>query len=254
MVTSLDDIIIWSDSVEEHCTNIATILSALHSHHLYCSPKKMQLFCTELTFLGHHISCTGIEVDSSKVNTILAWPTLCSASNVRSFLGLVRYISSFLPSLATHTLTLAPLTMRDAEKNFTWDDTHQAAFEAIKHVVVSRECLTIIDHANMGSNCVFVLTDVSDFATGAVLSYGETLESAQPVMFDSMQLKGAELIHPMHEKELLAIVHALRHWRTDLLGVPFISKTANSVMRAKPLRHANHRALPHNSFIVEAHH
>ena len=208
----LDDIIIWSNSIEEHRDNVATILSALRSHHLYCSPKKTQLFCTELTFLGHHISCAGIEANSSKVDTILAWPTPRSASDVRSFLGLVRYISSFLPSLAMHTLTLTPLTTKDAEKTFTWADAHQRPFEAIKRVVVSCECLTVIDHSNMGSNRVFVSTDASDFATGAVLSYGVTLESACPVTFDSMQLKGAELNYPVHEKELLAIVRALRHW------------------------------------------
>ena len=85
----LDDIIIWSNSVDEHRTNVATILSALHSHHLYCSPKKTQLFCTKLTFLGHRILRAGIEADSSKVETILAWPPPCSASDVHSFLGLV---------------------------------------------------------------------------------------------------------------------------------------------------------------------
>ena len=59
----LDDIIIWSNSLEEHQENCAKVLRALRSAHLYCSPKKTTLFCTEIDFLGHHISARGLEAD-----------------------------------------------------------------------------------------------------------------------------------------------------------------------------------------------
>ena len=54
-----------------------------------------------------------------------------------------------------------------------------------------------------------------------MLSFGPTWETARPVAFDSMQLKGAELNYPIHEKELLAILRALKKWRADLLGMTF---------------------------------
>ena len=72
----------------------------------------------------------------------------------------------------------------------------------------------------MGDNWVFVTCDSSDWRTGAVLSYGLTWESAQPVAFDSMALKAAQINYPVHEKELLAIIRALQKWQSDLLGVP----------------------------------
>ena len=50
-------------------------------------------------------------------------------------------------------------------------------------------------------------------------------ESARPVAFDSMQLKGAEKNYPVHEKELLAIIRALKKWRSDLLGTQFLVYT-----------------------------
>ena len=56
---------------------------------------------------------------------------------------------------------------------------------------MSRECLTVIDHVNPGGNKIFVTTDASDLRTGAVLSWGPTWESAQPIAFDSMQLNEA---------------------------------------------------------------
>ncbi|THH11766.1 hypothetical protein EW146_g7926 [Bondarzewia mesenterica] len=222
----LDDIIIWSQTIEEHVQNVSLILQALCEASLYCSPKKTSLFLEELNFLGHTISARGLEADGQKVERILDWPTPRSAHDVRSFLELVRYIAVFLPQLAEFTHVLTPLTSLEANKCWPgWDDTSQRAFDAIKQLVVSRECLTIIDHENSSSNKIFVTCDASDWRTGSVLSWGETWETARPVTFDSMQLSGPALNYPVHEKELLAIVRALEVFRTDLLGMPFIVRT-----------------------------
>jgi len=85
----LDDIVIWSKTVEEHAEHIRLILTALHNTRLYCNPKKCEFFLLELDFLGHHISGHGIEAQSFKVNKILNWPVPKSASDVCSYLGLV---------------------------------------------------------------------------------------------------------------------------------------------------------------------
>ena len=68
----LDDIVIWSSSVDEHQRNVWTILQALREADLYCSVKKLQLFTTELDFLGHHISERGVEPDGWKVESCLS--------------------------------------------------------------------------------------------------------------------------------------------------------------------------------------
>ena len=82
------------------------------------------------------------------------------------------------------------------------------------------ECLTVIDYEDTTKK-IFVTTDASDRRTGAVLSFGETWETARPVAYDSYQLNEAEKNYPVHEKELLAIVKALKKWRTSLLGTHF---------------------------------
>ncbi|TFY53536.1 hypothetical protein EVJ58_g9399 [Rhodofomes roseus] len=222
----LDDIVIWSDSVEEHARHVQMILDALRTAQLYCNPKKCHFFLLELDFLGHKISHRGIEAQSTKVDKVLEWPVPRNATDVRAFLGLVRYIASYLPNLAEHTRVLTPLTTKEAKRDFpAWTDAHQRAFDAIKALVVSRECLTVIDHEHPGDNKVFVTCDASDWRTGAALSWGTTWETARPVAFDSMQLKGAELNYPIHEKELLAIIRALKKWRADLLGMPLLVYT-----------------------------
>ena len=114
----IDEVVIWSDDLEQHEKHVDLIMLALRQSHLYLNGKKCQFFLTELDFLGHHISTRGIEPQSSKCDKILKWPTPRSATDVRNFLGLVRYIVTFLPKLADHTVVLTPLTTKDAHKVF----------------------------------------------------------------------------------------------------------------------------------------
>ena len=217
----LDDIIIWSQTIEEHEVNVSKVLEALRKANLYCNGDKTMLFSTEVSFLGHQISAAGIQADPRKIDRILDWPQPTTATNVRGFLGLTRYIATFLPALAEHTSILTPLTTKDCDREFPkWTPEHQGAFQAIKDLVTGTECLTVIDYEDTTKK-VFVTTDASDRRTGAVLSFGETWETARPVAYDSYRLNSAEKNYPVHEKELLAIVKALKKWRTSLLGIHF---------------------------------
>jgi len=207
----LDDIVIWSNSIEEHDNNVCKILQALWDACLYVNPHKMHLFCLEINFLGHHISACGIEADSKKANRILAWPQLKLATDVWAFLGLVRYLAAFLPSLVEHTSILTELTTKESEKIFPpWTDHHQSAFDSIKSIVTSCECLTTIDLSKLPEYKIFITMDASDKHSGTVLSFGTSWESARPVAFNSMTFKGMELNYPVHEKELLVIICALK--------------------------------------------
>ncbi|EEB97490.1 hypothetical protein MPER_03181, partial [Moniliophthora perniciosa FA553] len=155
--------------------------------------------------MGHVISTRSIEPDESKVSRIKNWPTPQGPGDVRAFLGLTRYLASFLRNLAEFTRVLSPLTSLHDHEWPGWNETYSDAFNNIKDLVTSAECLTVIDHDNPGDNKIWLTTDASDW----------------PVAFDSMQLKGAQLRYPVHEKELLAIVRALKKFRADLLGEQF---------------------------------
>jgi hypothetical protein len=215
----LDDIIIWSSSVAEHKRNVTRILEALRNAQLFCSLKKSQLFTTEINFLGHHISARGIEADKSKVERIVNWLIPTSVKHVHQFLGIVCYVSIFLLSLAESTSVLTPLMKKECNLTFpAWTAKHQHAFDTIKGLVLSHDCLTTIDHQNPGKKKIFITCNVSKRQTGAVLSFGEMWEASRPVTFESQQLKGLELHYPVHELEMLSIMRALAKWCTDLLG------------------------------------
>jgi hypothetical protein len=203
----------------EHKKNIGLVLEVLRKAQLYCLLKKSNLFAMEINFLGHHILERGIEDDSDKVSCILKWPVLKSAKQMWQFLGIVRYITVFLPQLAEHMTVLTLLTRKECNTSFPlWTTEHQYAFDAIKALVVSWDCLTTINHEDPGDNKIFVTCNASKRQTGAMLFFGSTWESACLVTFDSHALSGAELNYPVHEQEMLAIMHALKKWQVDLLG------------------------------------
>lgn len=112
-----------------------------------------------------------------------------------------------------------------------WTSEHHHAFESIKALIVSRDCLTTINHQNPGHNKIFVTCDASQKKTGTVLSFGPTWESAGPVAFESRQLHGAELHYPVHEQEMLAIIRALKKWCMDLLGSHFTIYTDHQTLQ-----------------------
>ena len=218
----VDDIAIWSKSIDEHKINVAKVLQTLANNKLYCNPKKSKLFCSEIRFLGHQISAKGIEVNEGKADWVMNWPQPTSAKQVHGFLGLVRYLAIFLPHLADSTAVLDELTKKECNKHFpAWTTRHQTAFETIKTLVISPECLTTINPSLMPEYKIFITTDASDFGSGAILAFGKTYQTGRPVAYDSRSFKGAKLNYPVHEKELLAIVCALAKWHSELLGCKF---------------------------------
>jgi hypothetical protein len=108
--------------MEEHERNCAAVLEVLRKASIYCNQAKSNLFTTELCFLGHIISGTGIKPDPWKTDRIATWPQPTMTTNVWGFLGLTRYVATFLPALAEYTSVLTPLTMNlECDKVFPVD-------------------------------------------------------------------------------------------------------------------------------------
>lgn len=166
---------------------------------------------------------------------------------------------TFLPFyliLQKHTTILTLLTTKSAEKPFpSWMDEHQQAFDSIKKIVVSHDCLTTIDFWSMPENKIYVTTDASDTCSGALLSFGPTWESTQPVAFNSSMFKGAELNYPVHKKELLAIIWALKKWWSDLIGSPFFMFTDHKTLENFHIqRDLSHRQARWMEFFISVWH
>ncbi|KZV86457.1 hypothetical protein EXIGLDRAFT_752800 [Exidia glandulosa HHB12029] len=90
----LDDIIVYSDSPEEHVEHLRAIFAVLRRECFFLNPSKMQLFAEELIILGHVIDRDGIKMDPNKVQSVLAWPTPTNKGLLMSFLGAVGFLAN----------------------------------------------------------------------------------------------------------------------------------------------------------------
>ncbi|GAA5918690.1 hypothetical protein JCM5296_000410 [Sporobolomyces johnsonii] len=203
----VDDIIIYSQTLEEHEQNCRAVLSALRAAGLYC-----------------------IEADPSKVEKIKNWTRPTTVAQVRGFLGLVQYLRKFIPALAEHTAVLTPLTRKGLTGvEHLWRDREERAFVAIKDTVTSLPVLRPVDQDS--KETIWLMTDASKVGVGAVLLQGEDWKTASPCGFYSRQYIAAEKNYPTHEQELLAIIAALKAWRIDLLGVHFRVLTDHDTLK-----------------------
>ncbi|GAA5846261.1 hypothetical protein JCM11251_007270, partial [Rhodosporidiobolus azoricus] len=223
----IDNVIIYSGTLEEHKQNCRAVLLALQAAGLYCSRKK---FSTRTEFLGHIISRNGIEADPSKVEKIKEWTRPSTVTQVRSFLGIVQYLRKFIPQLAEHTVVLTPLTRKGLTRiDHLWTDKEDTAFGAIKKIVTSLPVLKPVDQES--GVPIWLMTDASKVGIGAVLLQGEDWKTAHPCGFWSRQYIAAKKNYPTHEQELLAVVAALKVWRIDLLGVRFRVLTDHDTLK-----------------------
>ncbi|KAH9452356.1 hypothetical protein Pst134EB_033517 [Puccinia striiformis f. sp. tritici] len=217
-VVYLDDIVLYSDSFAEHEQHVRRVLERLRAANLYCSPKKTKLFQEKVKFLGHWISADGICADDEKVADILDWPSPRSAKGVKKFLGTVQWMKKFIDGLQKYVGTLTPLTSSKLDpKAFHWGEAEEAAFVNIKRLMTSLPCLKNVDFES--DDPLWLFTDASGSGLGAALFQGKEWKSASPIAYKSHLMTPAEKNYPVHEQELLAVIHALQKWKMLLLGM-----------------------------------
>ena len=206
VVIFIDDILIYSRTPQEHLQHLRKVLTLLRTHRLFAKASKCVFGVSEIDFLGHTISADGIMVDKAKVKAILEWPEPKSVSDVRSFLGLANYYRRFIRNFGGIAAALSELLKQNVP--WQWTDREAHSFRTLKDALTSTPVLQIAD-----PKLNFELhTDASDFAIGAVLMQDQG-KGFQPIAFESHKLTEPERRYPTHEKELYAVVFALRQWR-----------------------------------------
>jgi hypothetical protein len=210
----LDDIVVYSATLDDHVRDVTRVLQRLQDAGLYAKKSKCELFQHEIEFLGHFVGRDGLRVMPDKVAAVQEWPIPRNASELRSFLGLAGYYRRFVKDFSKLAAPLHNLThTADGSPPYAWTSEHQGAFDALKAALRSAPVLRLPDPDRQ----YVVYTDASDFATGAVLmqDFGHGL---QPLAFMSHKMSDAETRYPTHDREMLAIVTMLREWRTYLQG------------------------------------
>ena len=209
----LDDILIYSKSNAEHCDHLRKVLLKLRELKLYAKPSKCEMFRSKVAFLGHVISADGLKMEEEKVTAVKEYPKPRNIHEVRGFLGFVGFYRKFIAGFAKIAKPLTELTKAKAKK-FEWDDEAEQSYHTLKELIQTAPML----HAPDENQPFWLTTDASDFAVGAVLQQKDDENTLRPIAFYSAKLKGAETRYATHEKELLSIVKALKHFRSYIYG------------------------------------
>lgn len=105
----LDNIVIYSDTAEDHIRHVKTVIDTLRDNHFYLSEHKLQFFKNELTILGHVIDDQGIRLDPHKVDKIMNWKTPTSKELLMQFIGSVRYLAASCEGIWVHMQHLSKI-------------------------------------------------------------------------------------------------------------------------------------------------
>ncbi|GLB45568.1 putative retrotransposable element tf2 155 kda protein type 1-like [Lyophyllum shimeji] len=209
----LDDILIYTKTLEEHRRITRIVLDRLREHRLFLKPEKCEFERTEIEYLGLIISHGTASMDPVKVAGVAEWPVPKNKKEVQSFLGFTNFYRRFIRDFSHHARPLFDLTAKDVA--WTWGSGQQDAFDSLKRAITSKPVLIFPDD----DRPFRVEADSSDFATGAVLSQQSPEdEKWHPVAFYSKSLNAVERNYEIHDKEMLAIIRALEEWRHFLEG------------------------------------
>jgi hypothetical protein len=212
VVVYMDDILIYSRTLEEHVEHVRTILKVLKKHNLRLKPSKSEFHKQRVEFVGLIVSYNGLEVNPEKVARIREWPEPSTVKGVQSFLGIANYYRQFIPGYSGKAVPLTGLTHK--EREFLWSDEAQKAFDELKHLLTTTPILQLFDPKKPTT----VETDASKYALGAILSQPGPDGKLRPVAYHSRKFNPAETRYSTSDQELLAIVDSLKHWRHYLEG------------------------------------
>jgi hypothetical protein len=220
----LDDILIFSKTEDQHMALLKEVLDRLRNYKLQCRFDKCTFAVTEVEYLGFMLSHQGIRMNPDKVTVVKEWtenPT--NKTEIRAFLGVVNYLKRFCKGLSHHSAILSDWASEKSKA--AWTEKHVSAMQQIKTLLCSEEVLASpkIDPATNNYYPFTVITDASEVAVGAIMlqQQGDNIEDTKVIGYTSSKFKHAEKNYSVHEKELLGVLMAVKHWNCFLEGSKF---------------------------------
>ena len=210
----LDDIVIVTPTFELHLEMLRTVAKRLKSGNLYINILKSS-FCVEsLKYLGYIIDHEGMRIDPDKVSCIVNYPVPKTIKEVRRFMGMTSYYRRFVNDFSAISTPITSLT--STKNKFVWTPEAHESFLKLKSALISSPVLICPDYKKPFT----IHCDASNLAVGAVITQGDPPDE-RPIAYMSKKLNNAEINYTVTEKEFLAIVLALEHFRCYVEGTQF---------------------------------
>lgn len=222
----MDDIFIFSNTIEEHEEHLHSVFTTLKNAHLYLKESKVMLYAKSMECLGHVIDDRGLHADSDKMSKVRNWRIPRDYGDIQRFLGLVQYLANFMPDVSMYTGPLAEITRNGHA--FEWRPIHQKCFESIKALACKVPILQPIDPST--GETIWVICDASVTGVGALYGQGPNWETCRPAGFMSKKFTTAQHAYRVFELETIAILEALLKWEDKLLGYPITIVTDHKAL------------------------
>ncbi|GBG78411.1 hypothetical protein CBR_g26439 [Chara braunii] len=214
VVVYLDDILIFSKTMEEHLRHLEEVLQVLKEAQLHLNLEKYEFGRDSVIYLGHRLSANSLKPEATKVEVIRKWPQPANVRELRSFLGLASFYRKFVPKFYVIAHPLSRLTSKNVA--YAWCEKCETAFQALKEALVSHLVLRIAD-----PNLTFVVTtDASQFGIGAVMQQDDG-DGLRPLEYYSKRMPSHKVATSTYMREHYALREALAHWKHYLLGRHF---------------------------------
>ncbi|KAM0708516.1 hypothetical protein Q7P35_005168 [Cladosporium inversicolor] len=213
----LDDVLIYSETLEEHQGHVRKVLLKLRDAGLPVDIEKCEFHVQEVKYLGLIITPDGLKMDPVKVEAVQTWETPRSVRDIQAFLGFANFYCKFIRGFS---LIAAPLTAQTKKDHtFQWTPECDKAFESLKFQFTSAPIL-----AHYDPDCeTWMETDASNYVVAGVLSQmhlgPDGKDLLRPVAYFSKRMVLAECNYDTYDKELLAIVRCFEEWRPELMPV-----------------------------------
>jgi len=212
IVVYLDDILIFVHTIYEVIKYTHMVLQRLLDLDLYLQPAKCSFNQTSVEYLGLIISEGELRMDPVKLKAVSNWPTLTKVKNIQEFLGCCNFYRRFVKNYSALARPLFDLTKKDTL--FLWGTAQADTFAALQNALTTSPVLLLPDYGKP----FMLITDASDYTTGAILEQDDALGWSHLVAYYSKSLQPVEWNYKIHDKELLAIVQALKHFRHYVQG------------------------------------
>jgi hypothetical protein len=209
MLRNLDDVVLYAKSLAEHDVKLREVFARFRKYNLKLQPDKCEFLRKEVHYLGHLITEEGVPPDPAKVEAIERFPTPENEEQLKSFLGMTSDYRKFIPKFSKIAAPLHALLRKDVK--FERASKQENAFQNLKSRLTTKPILQCPDFSKE-----FILTtDASNQGIGAVLSQG-IIGKDLPIAYASRNMNKAEQNYTSSEKELLAIVWGIKHFRPYL--------------------------------------
>ena len=212
LVCYIDDILIFSKTIEEHVKEVSEVLQRLADNTLFAKPEKCEFHKEQVEYLGIWVGKGRLSMDHGKINAIKEWPTPTKVKDIQTFLGFANFYRRFVKNFSMITKPMTALLQKDSK--WSWGPEEQASFDKMKEAFMS-EPILILPRVEEPFR---MEADASNFAYGAILSQKGEDDKWHPVSYFSKTMTKEERNYQIWDKEMLAIIKALGHWRIYLEG------------------------------------